>query len=133
MPIGTAQLSVLGRQPAKWSRGALPRIGKTSIEKNEYKALLPRKQKKYLAEHKTEQDLFKSANSYLNKHRNTAGKIPLAAWIKERDSLLKEKNEISKSTMSLSERLRQIDCIRKRARESMPKQSQRNRGWEMEH
>jgi len=78
--------------------------------------------------------LFKSANSYLNKHRNAEGKIPLAAWIKERDKLMAEKKEISKSTMSLSERLRQIDRIRKRARESMPKQQpRRDNGWEMEH
>jgi len=100
---------------------------------DEYRALPPRKQKKYFAEHKTELDLFKSANSYLNKHRNKDGKIPLASWIKERDNLLKEKKEISKSTMSLSERLRQIDRIRKMAKEVMPKQPQRNRGWEMEH
>jgi len=100
---------------------------------DEYTALPPRKQKKYLAEHKTELDLFKSANSYLNKHRNKDGKIPLAAWVKERDNLLKEKKEISKSTMSLSERLRQIDRIRKRAKEVTPKQPQRSRGWEMEH
>ena len=46
---------------------------------------------------------------------------------------MKEKNEISKSTMSLSERLRQIDRIRKRVKEVTPKQPQRNRGWEMEH
>jgi len=77
-------------------------------------------------------DLFKSANSYLKKHRNKDGKIPVADWIKERDSLLKEKNEISKSTMSLSERLRQIDRIRKGAKEVMPKQPRRDRGWEME-
>jgi len=101
---------------------------------DEYKALPPRKQKKYFAEHKTELELFKSANSYLNKHRNAEGKIPLAAWVKERDGLLKEKNEISKSAMSLTERLRQIDRIRKGAREVMPKQQpRRDRGWEMEH
>ena len=99
---------------------------------DEYKALPPRKQKKYFAEHKTELDLFKSANGYLNKHRNKDGKIPLAAWVKERDNLLKEKKEISKSTMSLSERLRQIDRIRKRAKETMPQQPRRDRGWEME-
>ncbi|MCL2843694.1 MAG: hypothetical protein FWE28_09640 [Oscillospiraceae bacterium] len=95
---------------------------------DEYKALPPRKQKKYVVEHKRELDLFKSANSYLNKHRNKDGKIPVAAWVKERDNLLKEKKEISKSTMSLSERLRQIDRIRKMARETLPKQPQRNRG-----
>jgi len=100
---------------------------------DEYKALAPRKQKKYAAEHKKELELFKSASAYLNKHRNKDGKIPLAAWIKERDSLMKEKNEISKSTMSLSERLRQIDRIRKGAKEVMPKQPQRNWGWEIEH
>ena len=99
---------------------------------DEYKALSPRKQKKCFSEHKAELELFKSANSYLNKHRNKDGKIPVAAWVKERDSLLKEKNEISKSTMSLSERLRQIDRIRKGARETMPKQPRRDRGWEME-
>jgi len=77
--------------------------------------------------------LFKSANSYLSKHRNKDGKIPVAAWIKERNNLLKEKNEISKSTMSLSERLRQIDRIRKGARETLPKQQpRRDRGWEIE-
>jgi len=100
---------------------------------DEYKALPPRKQKKYFAEHKTELELFKSANSYLSKHRNAEGKIPLAAWVRERDGLLKEKKEISKSTMSLMERLRQSDRIRKMARETMPIQPQRNRGWEMEH
>jgi len=101
---------------------------------DEYRALPPRKQKKYFAEYKTELELFKSANSYLNKHRNKDGKIPVGAWTKERDNLLKEKNEISKSTMSLSERLRQIDRIRKKARESMPKQQpRRDRGWDMEH
>ncbi|MCL2842560.1 MAG: hypothetical protein FWE28_03720 [Oscillospiraceae bacterium] len=93
----------------------------------------PRKQKKYFAEHKTELELFKSANGYLSKHRNKDGKIPLTSWIKERDGLMKEKNKIRKSTMSLSERLRQIDRIRKRAKETMPKQPQWKRGWEMEH
>ena len=100
---------------------------------DEYKALPPRKQKKYAAEHKTELDLFKSANNYLKKHRNKDGKIHVAAWIRERDNLLKEKKEISKSTMSLAERLRQIDRIRKGAKETQPTQPQRNRGWEMEH
>ena len=100
---------------------------------DEYKALPPRKQKKYVTEHKKELDLFKSANSYLKKYRNKDGKIPVSAWIKERDNLLKEKNEISKSTMSLSERLRQIDRIRKGAKEVMPEQQpRRDRGWEME-
>jgi len=96
-------------------------------------ALPPRKQKKYFAEHKTELELFKSANSYLNKHRNAEGKIPVAAWVKERDKLIAEKNEISKSTMSLMERLRESDRIRKMARELTPKQPRRDRGWEMEH
>jgi len=96
---------------------------------DEYKALPPRKQKKYATEHKTALDLFKSANSYLKKHRNKDGKIPVGAWIKERDNLLKEKNEIRKSTMSLSERLRQIDRIRKGAKEVMPEhQPRRDRG-----
>jgi len=99
---------------------------------DEYKALPPRKQKKYFAEHKKELELFKSANSYLSKHQNAEGKIPIAAWVKERDSLMKAKNEISKSTMSLSERLRQIERIRKKAKANTPKQPQRNRGWDME-
>jgi len=100
---------------------------------DEYKSLPPRKQKKYAAEHKKELDLFKSANSYLNKYRSKDGKIPLAAWVEEYQQLTAEKNEISKSTMSLSERLRQSDRIRKRVKEATPKQPQRNRGWEMEH
>jgi len=99
---------------------------------DEYKALPPRKQKKYLAEHKVELTMYKSAGDYLNSHRNAEGKIPLAAWVKERDGLLKEKNEISKSTMSLKDQLRQVDRIRKSARETMPKQPRRDRGWEME-
>jgi len=100
----------------------------------EYKALPPRKQKKYFAEHKTELELFKSANSYLSKHRNKDGKIPVATWIKEHQQLTAEKKEISKSIMSLAERFRQIDRIRKKAKESMPKhQPQRNRSWGMEH
>jgi len=78
-------------------------------------------------------ETYKSASGYLKKHLNAEGKIPLTAWVKEYEQLTAEKNEISKSTMSLSERLRQIDRIRKRARETMPKQPQRNRGWEMEH
>jgi len=61
------------------------------------------------------------------------GKLPLAAWAKEYEQLAAEKKEISKSTMSLMERLRQSDRIRKMAKEVMPKQPQRNRGWEMEH
>ena len=100
---------------------------------DEYKTLPPRQQKKYFAEHKKELELYKSASGYLKKHRNAEGKIPLAAWVKERDKLIAEKNEISKSTMSLMERLRQSDRIRKMARETVPIQPQRNRGWEMEH
>jgi len=34
--------------------------------------------------------------------------------------------------MSLSERLRQIDRIRKRAREVMSEEQQKTRGWELE-
>jgi ATP-dependent exoDNAse (exonuclease V) alpha subunit len=99
-----------------------------------YKALPPRKQKKYFAEYKKELELFKSANAYLNKHRNAEGKIPVAAWVKEHQQLTAEKKEISKSTMSLSERFRQIDRIRKKAKEVTPKhQPRRDRGWEMEH
>ena len=99
---------------------------------DEYKALPPSKQKKYAVEHKKELDLFKSANAYLNKHRNKDGKIPLASWIKEHGELTRQKNEISKSTMSLSEQLKQVDRIRKKAKEDMPKQPQRNREWDME-
>ena len=97
---------------------------------DEYKTLPPRKQKKYFAEHKKELELFKSASGYLNKHRNKDGKIPVAAWVKEHERLTTEKNEISKSTMSLSERLRQIDRIRKGAKEVMPKQPHRDRSWD---
>jgi len=116
----------------------VPRLKQTEIHKknkpfyDEYKALSPSKQKKYFAEHKKELDLFKSANVYLNKHRDKDGTIPLASWIKEYQELTAEKKEISKSTMSLSERLRQIERIRKRAKEDTPKQPQRNRGWDME-
>ena len=101
---------------------------------DEYKALPPRQQKKYFAEHKKELELYKSASGYLKKHLNENGKIPLVAWVKERDKLIAEKNEISKSTMSLMERLRQSDRIRKMARETVPiQQPRRDRGWEMEH
>ena len=100
---------------------------------DEYKALPPRKQKKYAAEYKKELGLFKSASGHLKKYRNAEGKLPLAAWAKEYEKLTAEKNEISKFTMSLMERLRQSDRIRKMAKEVTPKQPQRNRGWEMEH
>ena len=116
----------------------VPRLKQAEIYKknkpfyDEYKALPPSKQKRYAAEHKKELDLFKSANGYLNKHRGKDGKIPLASWIKEYGELTKEKNEISKSTMSLSEQLKQVDRIRKMAKENTPKLPQRNRGWDME-
>ena len=99
---------------------------------DEYKALPPSKQKKYAVEHRTELDLFKSANGYLNKHRGKDGKIPLASWVREYQELKAEKKEIGKSTISLSEQLKQVDRIRKRAKEVTPKQPQRNRGWDME-
>ena len=100
---------------------------------DEYKALSERQRKKYWQEHKPKIERFREAKTYLNNHLNDKGKIPLATWIKERDSLLKEKNEISKSTMSLMERLQQINRIRKGAREDMSQQPRRDRGWEMEH
>jgi len=116
----------------------IPRLKQTEIHKknkpfyDEYKTLPPSKQKKYAVEHKKELELFKSASGYLNKHRGKDGKIPLASWVKEYEGLIKEKKEISKSTMSFSEQLKQIDRIRKSAKEVTPKQPQRNRGWDME-
>ena len=99
---------------------------------DEYKVLSERKQKKYWTEHKAELMMYKSANDYLKNHRNAEGKIPVATWTKERGALIAEKNEIGKSVMSTMEQMKQIDRIRKGAREMLvsEKRKTRDRGME---
>ena len=59
--------------------------------------------------------------------------MPIKAWKTERETLIAEKKELSKSYVSMKDELAMIDRIRKSARELMPPQEPRrarDRGME---
>ena len=101
----------------------------------EYKALPPKKQKAFLEEHEPKLQQYKAADKYLKAHLNGRDKIPARAWADERERLIAEKKELNRGYLSMTDRLKQIDRIRKAARELLgheSRQQSRNRRWELE-
>ncbi|MCL2392953.1 MAG: hypothetical protein FWC66_10190, partial [Oscillospiraceae bacterium] len=98
-----------------------------------YKQEKPRKQEDFFEQFRAEITLYQAAERYLKGVMNGRTTLPIKAWKTERETLIAEKKEISKSYVSMKDELAMIDRIRKSARELMPSQEPRrtrDRGME---
>jgi len=98
-----------------------------------YRQEKPRKQDGFRQQFHAEIILYEAAERYLKGVMNGRTALPIKAWKMEREALLAEKKELSKSYVSMKDELAMIDRIRKSARELMPPQEPRRaRGRESE-
>jgi len=78
----------------------------------EYKALKPRKQKKFAEENKSALVQYKAASEYLKGHRNDKNQIPIQAWKKELAALSQKREGIYARYASLKDEAKAVGRLR---------------------